>query len=131
MTQLLYEFSTLVKIMPWMAAVRVITNYVFDVYSVRLGRLRVKDISRIFIIYIVPTAVYVLLRLYSTNYFLRLPFTMIFIEYTLAVFGSILIRLVYINIQYRLVRRKSAHYRELLVYGDIKELAPLDLLGKM
>ncbi len=131
MSELLYEFTNLVKIMPLIVSVRILSNVVFDMYSVRLGRLRVNDISRIFVIYIAPTAVFILLRIYSTNYFLLLPFTVILIEYALSVFCSVLIRLIYINIQYRLVRKKSAHYRELLVYGDINELEPLDLSGKM
>ena len=114
-----------------MVVLRISVNFITDMYSVRLGRLLVVDISRIFFFYLIPTAVFIFLRLYSTNMFLRLPFSMIIIEYMTSVFGSVFIRLLYIDIQYSYSKRVSRYVNHLLVYGDKNLLYRVPIIDRV
>jgi hypothetical protein len=123
LSELLFGFSSIALVLPWLIVIRVLSSFLLDLYSVRLGRLRVVDISRLFIVYLIPTVIFALFRVLSPIELLRLPFSIIFMEYVFSVFGSVVIRLLYIDIQYRIASNHSPHIRHAILYGDINEIS--------
>jgi FlaA1/EpsC-like NDP-sugar epimerase len=130
LSELLFGLASVAVLLPWIIAVRITVSVAFDLYSVRLGRLRVVDISRLFIVYVIPSIIFVLLRFFSSLEVLRLPLSIIFLEYVLSVFGSIVIRLAYIDVQYRIVSKHSPHIRHIVLYGDVNEVSD-DLIPRL
>jgi hypothetical protein len=84
----------LVYCLPYVFLFRIIVNLVFDFYSLDLRFITIRDILKMYLINIIPTLGYSLIRLFSPIEVLRIPFSIIFAEYFFTVLFISISRLI-------------------------------------
>ena len=122
----LFTLSAAIALFSLTLFFRILTMFLFDAYSLSFGTLTNSDMQRIMRINLIPSLLLYLLRVISPTASLRMPYSMIIIEYIATTLGFVLIRTAMHN---RLV--KSSHTigyrRRILLWAetaDILEIVP-------
>ncbi len=122
----LFAFSTAIAVFSLTQFLRLLNLFLFDAYTVSFATFTNGDMQRIMRLNLLPSAVLLILRLASPVVSLRMPISMIVIEYIGTTLGFIMIRTV---MQRRLMTRSTdvGHKERILLWGevaDIRELIP-------
>lgn len=107
---------------PWIVLLRIVTNLFFDHYGVGMQALTINDLGRLLSTSLLPSVVLMGFRYLFTFSFLRMPLSMILLEYVFSMGGFMIIR---VAAHQALLRRSDApifHRRRVLLYGEVQEL---------
>ncbi len=120
----LYDLSDFIFLFPWVLFTRFITHLFFGVYSINVVALNTRDIARIFKYNALPTVVLLVLRLAVVDYeLLRMPFSMIAMEYLFTTCGFLVLRLVmhgrYLKRDVHLI----GYRKRLLLWAEVDEIS--------
>ena len=101
-----------------------LTLFLFDAYSISFAVFTGSDMQRIMRINLIPSILLFLLRLASPTVILRMPYSMIIMEYVTSTVGFILIRTVMHN---RLAKRSNSigHVRRILLWAETADISRL------
>lgn len=118
----LFKYSDAIILFPWLIFLRIFTNLFFEHYSVSIKMFGNQDMIDLLKHCSVPSVILLILRFYSPFEEVRMPITMIVMEYCFSVFGFIAVRL-YINkaLQKRPLG-KIGYRQRLLFYGEVREI---------
>lgn len=102
---MLFDLSRVLLFVPYVVGFRIFANGVLEHYRLSYENLHVADIGRLYIHQLLPTAFFLVLRLLSPIATLRMPLSMIAIEYVLSASGMSLARIIVVG---RQIRRANA-----------------------
>lgn len=122
LSELLVKISDLYVIVPTIIGIRLVLNIITDLYSVRVGKFSVYDLSRLVIVMALPSMLFIIFRIVSPIALIRLPFSVIVMEYAFSFFGALVIRLLFINFAVRVKKQKGIYINKITVYGDLNEV---------
>jgi len=103
---------------------RMLSMFIFDAYTMSSRTVTVADMQKIMAINLVPSLVLLVLRLVSPTPTLRMPYSIIILEYFATTFGFILIRTIMHNF---LARRSTTvgYRRRILLWAEISDVKRL------
>jgi hypothetical protein len=116
-----YKLENFLMSLPYVLLLRVLANILFEHYSLSFRNLYLSDLTGIFRSNLIPSIVFLAIRLLSPDERLRLPISMIFTEYLMTSTGMGLLRLVLYNAGRRRGSPPPGERKALLV-GDMDEI---------
>lgn len=120
----LFAFSTAIAVFSLTLFLRLLNLFLFDAYTVSFATFTNSDMQRIMRLNLLPSTIMLILRLVSPVVSLRMPISMILIEYIGTTLGFIVIRTA---MQSRLARRspKVGHKERILLWAEVADIRDL------
>jgi len=124
----LFDLEKFLIVLPYAIVIRILVNAFFEHYSLSFVNLQLGDIVAIFKHSGVPSAIFLVVRLVSPIRLIRMPLSMIALEYLFTVTGMILVRIIFVRIGYRRNDMSAAAGgRKAIVIGRTAHLKPSEL----
>ena len=76
-----YTDLFLLYTLPYVFLFRFLNNLIFDLYSLNLYYITIRDITKIYLYNLIPSFIFIIIRFLSPIDFLRIPLSIIFAEY--------------------------------------------------
>lgn len=116
-----FVLSTTTALFPITLLLRILSLFLFDSYAMSFTTFLNKDLQRIILINLLPSFLLLILRLVSPIVNLRMPISIIIIEYIATTLGFILVRTF---LHSRLVARTKAvgHRKKILLWGEVADI---------
>ena len=112
----------IIVLLPWLILLRVVTNVVFEHYTLNVSNFTPKDFSELFAHNLLPSAVMAVLRLVHGVPFLQLPFSVIAMEYIFTCFGFMIVRLTALRLTAHGVAAVARYRPHVLLWGGVREI---------
>jgi len=118
----IYDIRRFSVLFPWVLFLRLLINFIFESYSFTFNSFTNVDITKLFKHNIVATAVLLFLRFFSPISNLRMPLTIIFLEYIFTSFGFFVMRLIIHMIELRDNINSVGYIARVLLWGEVKDI---------
>lgn len=124
-SDVLFTVQDAAILFPWLVFLRIFSNNFFEHYSISLKMFDNRDMMSILKHGIVPSAILILFRILSPYQDLRMPFSMIMMEYCFSMLGFIAVRL-HINNYLQKSDDETIGYRKrIILYGEVRDIERL------
>ena len=118
----LMDTQDLFRILPWIIGLRLGTNFFFEHYSNSLIRLDTRDLNTLLRHCLVPTIFMLFVRYFTPFQILKMPISMIGLEYSFSVLGFVSSRLIMQNLFLKQAKIKASYHVRILIYGEVQHI---------
>jgi FlaA1/EpsC-like NDP-sugar epimerase len=124
----------IVVLLPWLIVLRVLTNILFEHYTLTIGNFSPRDFSALLLHNLLPTAIMTalrLLRVLRPDRLLQMPLSVIGVEYIFTCFGFMIVRLVALRLLARRDGERIYHRPQVLLFGEVREILDSHVLARL
>ena len=126
-----YGFQKFTILFPWVLLSRLFCHYFFGIYSFSNVSLNNRDLFRLIKYNLIPSIILLVMRLIEPiDDMLRMPFSMIAMEYIFTVIGYIFFRL-FLNTLKLDKYSTEGYHRRVILWGEVRDLDVKVNMGKL
>jgi len=126
---MLFDMSRVLLFVPYVVGLRILSNGILEHYQLSYANLHFADIGRLYVHQLFPSAIFLILRFASPIPIIRMPLSMIAIEYALSASAMSLVRVLVVSAELKRARvEKTSRVLNGVLFGHVSRFRHSSIL---